>query len=358
MKINKLLMLSAFGTAMALPSFAQADSLEMPDEYIYVGGHISQFYYHMNRHPQSLLDQATLPGAQIGWKYDKNWSIQASWERNGVYNKDRSARGSLSNTTASIRYHFDSSLLGFQPYVGGNGGNLRFAKHNNAQYVGLETGVQKMLAPFIALDLGARPTWNLDESQWDAAVYAGLNIVFGKKSSTQQKSEPKSEPAQEPEVFVDTDGDGIPDHLDKCADTPQGAKVDADGCAVVLTEDVREQAYVQFALGKADVQEGSLAEIEKIAALVKQYPDAQVQLVGHSDNTGNANLNLRLSKERAASVRQILVDDFGIAANRITSDGVGSNQPIADNSTAEGRAQNRRVEVVMKAQVESIKFED
>jgi OOP family OmpA-OmpF porin len=82
---------------------------------------------------------------------------------------------------------------------------------------------------------------------------------------------------------------------------------------------------------------------------MKAYPETNAVIEGHTDNVGKAEYNDRLSDARAKSVRQYLIDKFGIDASRITSAGYGMNKPIASNDTKEGRQKNRRVEAVLEA---------
>jgi outer membrane protein OmpA-like peptidoglycan-associated protein len=101
-----------------------------------------------------------------------------------------------------------------------------------------------------------------------------------------------------------------------------------------------------FALGRADLRPEAKASLGKLVAFVNQDPRKPIRIEGHTDSSGNANANLRLSQRRADAVRDALIA-AGVAANRITSVGLGDSQPIADNDTEEGRARNRRVDVIV-----------
>lgn len=72
MKIKQSLLIASLTGAVSVPALSHAESYEMPEEYVYFGGHISQFYHQFNRHRESHLDSTTLPGAQIGWKFDQH----------------------------------------------------------------------------------------------------------------------------------------------------------------------------------------------------------------------------------------------------------------------------------------------
>jgi OOP family OmpA-OmpF porin len=103
---------------------------------------------------------------------------------------------------------------------------------------------------------------------------------------------------------------------------------------------------ILFATGKAVVQPESRPVLKEIAATLKQHEDLKILIEGHTDNVGSPASNLTLSDARAAAVKAALVADFGIAADRITTKGLGDTKPAVPNTSAEGRAQNRRVEVV------------
>jgi len=101
---------------------------------------------------------------------------------------------------------------------------------------------------------------------------------------------------------------------------------------------------ISFDVGKATIKPRMHPVLDKFAQNLNRYPDSTVHIIGHTDNTGNDVINNPLSVNRAASTRDYLVVQ-GVAVQRIAIDGRGSREPIADNSTAQGRAMNRRVEI-------------
>ncbi len=106
---------------------------------------------------------------------------------------------------------------------------------------------------------------------------------------------------------------------------------------------------ILFDFDKAVVKDKYYADVKKIADLMQEFPDKNITIEGHTDNFGTNEYNKKLSGERAASVRQYLIDKFGIHGSRLTSVGYGEEKPIATNDTAEGRQKNRRVEAVLEA---------
>lgn len=103
---------------------------------------------------------------------------------------------------------------------------------------------------------------------------------------------------------------------------------------------------ILFETGKADLKPESRPVLKEIAAALKQHADLRILIEGHTDNVGTSAANLVLSDGRAAAVKAALVADHGVPADRLTTKGFGDTKPSAPNTTATGRAQNRRVEIV------------
>ena len=115
-----------------------------------------------------------------------------------------------------------------------------------------------------------------------------------------------------------------------------------------LTSDGKITTYaITFETGKADLKPESIIEINRIAKLMQEHPELSFEVQGHCDNTGSDKVNDPLSQQRAEAIVAALVKQ-GIASERLTAVGKGSHSPIADNTTAEGRAKNRRVEFIKK----------
>jgi len=103
---------------------------------------------------------------------------------------------------------------------------------------------------------------------------------------------------------------------------------------------------IYFDTGKSDIKPESDAALSEIAKLLKNNGALKIYVVGHTDNVGNFEANMKLSKSRAAAVKNALVTSHGIAASRLAPYGVSSLCPVASNKTEEGKAKNRRVELV------------
>lgn len=147
----------------------------------------------------------------------------------------------------------------------------------------------------------------------------------------------------------DADGDGLLEPEDKCpdeAETRNGFD-DADGCPDEIPKDVEKFTGVIkgifFDSNKASIQKRSHRVLDEAFRVLEKYPSIKVEIVGHTDSKGTEDHNRALSQERADAVRDYLVGK-GIAADRLMARGAGEAEPIADNRSAAGRAENRRTE--------------
>lgn len=148
-------------------------------------------------------------------------------------------------------------------------------------------------------------------------------------------------PVPVPVPPADSDGDGVTDDRDRCPATPKGQMVDENGCTLQLT------LHINFDTDSAEIKPEFQPELAKAAAYVTKYKQVPyILLAGHTDNRGTPEYNQDLSERRAKAVREELIKTYGIAAERLFAKGYGLTQPVADNATAEGRYDNRRVEVI------------
>ncbi len=137
-------------------------------------------------------------------------------------------------------------------------------------------------------------------------------------------------------VILDSDGDGVPDNLDKCPGTPEGAKVNQFGCWVLEN--------VLFDFNKYSIKPQFYGALDEAAMVFEKNPSIRVEIEGNADNIGKAAYNMKLSLKRAEAVMNYLIKK-GVAKDRLSAKGYGFTKPIATNATAEGRALNRRVEL-------------
>ena len=287
-----------------------------------------------------------------------------------------------------------AGYMSYSPNVQGVAGNEGGYYRQNF-FVPVGAGLKFGLSKTINIDLGYNvyfmktPTFdgvrgaNNDRFSY---AHAGLEFSLGRKSSSQLanyspiaalREESAAESAELKNMLAmseanrmreeqalkdqyakdlgDDDADGVANKFDKCPGTPSGTAVDGSGCAlpvnkpdvkVYVTEEDKKVVAdaiknLEFDLGKSTIREHSYESLDRVANLIitKNF---SLKLAGHTDNTGSAALNMRLSKDRAEAVRQYLVSK-GANPSRIDATGYGQSQPIATNKTAAGRQQNRRV---------------
>ena len=147
----------------------------------------------------------------------------------------------------------------------------------------------------------------------------------------------------------DTDKDGILDKNDKCINEPESKNnyKDADGCPDEVPKEVAKFSGVIkgifFDVDKDTIKKTSRPTLDNAVKVLKDFPDVNVEIGGHTDSDGSRDHNVDLSQRRAESVRKYLIDK-GIDGSRLTAKGYGPDQPIADNATKKGKSQNRRIE--------------
>ena len=142
------------------------------------------------------------------------------------------------------------------------------------------------------------------------------------------------------EKIKDTDGDGVPDSIDKCPNTPKNTAVNHYGCPVITT------LRINFDFNKAEVKKIYYPEIKKVAEVLKANPNLKIEIDGYTDNIGSEEYNLKLSKKRAEAIKKVLVKVYHIKPKRIITKGYGEKYPLVPNTTSTNRALNRRAEII------------
>lgn len=181
------------------------------------------------------------------------------------------------------------------------------------------------------------------KSLYDVIVNAGFSFALGSTPTPVAAPAPVAAavvapppPPPPPAPPADEDGDGVPDTADQCPGTPKGERVGAQGC----TCDVVRQ--VHFKTDSAELTADDKKMLDELADSLTKLKFVSGTVIGHTDSTGADSYNQKLSERRAQAVADYL-EAKGIGSGRLAVSGVGETQPIGDNKTADGRAQNRRV---------------
>lgn len=296
--------------------------------------------------PDGTIDYSTL-GASVLWYFIRNGE-----------NKGRDLRKGL-----QVYAHGGLSFLS-------NSSSVAFSQDNSVQLqygAGLEYGLNNGIALRAGIDL-----YDKDAGM----VFVGVMKRFGVKQKSKKIIEPAPAPAPEPVVVpvveevvqtqavvipaveviddIDTDMDGVVDRLDECADSPKEFSVDEKGCSIIELD----FGGVNFEPKSFDLTQESKRLLDEVVVMINVSPELQkIEVQAHTDYKGSGEANLKLSEQRALSVKNYLVSQ-GVSEKRLIAKGYGESQPIADNKTEEGRAKNRRVELkVIKDDVTEVDAE-
>lgn len=259
----------------------------------------------------------------------------------------------------------------FKPYVLIGAGQAKYEIESrvNGQEISeskdtignLGLGARYLINDALALRGEARAVHNFDNAWWEGQALAGLEVTLGGRLAPAvavAPLEPVVVPTEtvvieETPVFIDSDGDGVADHLDLCPDTPRNLRVDANGCPVEnqIDEQLRMELRVFFDRDKSNIKPQFREEVAKVAEKMREFPNATAAIEGHASKDSkrsSAKYNQRLSEARANAVKSMLSNEFGIAPNRISAVGYGFDRPVAPNDTDENKALNRRVYAVIQ----------
>lgn len=278
------------------------------------------------------MDNGNLYGGSVGYFLTEDVSLNLSYgeykslnfdDRDPITNKRDKVRGSLSSLDAV--YHFGTPGVGLRPYVSAGMGHQSLGQQvrsgrDHTTFANIGAGAKYYITEnfFAKASVDGMHGFDNHQSEWMAGVGVGLN--FGGKKAVAAPVVAPVEPVYEEEV--------------------------------VEAETVRVELDVKFDFDKAQVKQDSYSDIENLAEFMKQFPQTSTTVEGHTDSVGNDAYNQNLSERRAGAVRDVLVNQYGVDANRVNAVGYGEAHPVADNATRDGRAVNRRVEAAVEAQVQ------
>ena len=271
-------------------------------------------------------NNGNLFGGSIGYFLTDDVELRLGYDEvhNARAEDGRNIKGS--NTALDALYHFNAPGDSLRPYISAGfsdqsiGQNGRGGR-NGSTFANLGGGAKLYFTENFYARAGVEAQYNIDQgdTEWAPSIGIGLNFGGGSKPA------PVAEPVAEPVV-------------EEVAPTPEPA------------ETVRVELDVKFDFDKAKVKEESYGDIKNLADFMNQYPQTSTTVEGHTDSVGTDAYNQKLSERRANAVREVLVNQYGVGAERVGSVGYGESRPVADNATEAGRAVNRRVEAEVEAQ--------
>ncbi|MCK5881320.1 MAG: OmpA family protein, partial [Sinobacterium sp.] len=264
----------------------------------------------------------------------------------------------------TISYNVLTMWLGYDVYTTDNNKWKFYVKGGIADVITKASSSRVVITEEndIHLSLGLGATYQIND-RWFAqaelnsfttdASYAGLSIsrYFGKSKpravlGTTQKEDAQETETQEVEVAYelefDYDGDGVHDMVDVCLETVDGLTVDETGCA----EFQGEFSHLLFERGSYVVSRDNAKVLDDLVRAALDYKSLKIDILAHADSHGSHQVNLELSKKRADAIANYLKKN-GVHERRYTVHYFGETAPIHSNETVEGRAKNRRVELVV-----------
>lgn len=169
-----------------------------------------------------------------------------------------------------------------------------------------------------------------------------LSVLFLSACSV-QVIDMTPEPTKQKFDLSDSEGDGVIQARDKCPNSYAGAKVDSNGCGTNTVHTIRHRLDVNFDIDSFKVKDEYLDKIEKLAEFMAEFPQIEVSIEGHTSITGSAAYNKELSQNRAQAIKNILVQQFDIASDRVTTVGYGFEKLLLEGDDEYIHEKNRRI---------------
>ncbi|GGD72870.1 OmpA family protein [Lacimicrobium alkaliphilum] len=333
--------------AVTLSFTASAADDQQYDQWF--GGFI-EYYDTDKNYPDNVnpYDNGDGLGIEYGMRINPRWAARFEWS-----SLDMDYQNS-NNDVSGDRYGVDA---------------LYFMDSANTY---LFAGIKKMdiAERYSPVNLGIGRHWHLNDS-WKlvtefAAYHAfneditdfgfklGLAYKFGQTSgsayqpvNTAPETASTTSSAVAPEAAAtppkDSDGDGVNDEQDRCANTPAEDKVDAQGCSIFTEEQVEASMAILFANNSYEVQNPDSQQLSEFAEFLRRFPNTDAEIEGHTSLVGDKAYNQKLSEQRANAVRDVLIQRYGIDADRLSTIGYGETRPLIDANTAEASRKNRRI---------------
>ena len=368
--MKKMLALSSVSLALIVSSIqAQAESLEQK----WIGG-FGMIYNDDKYKKQSdvgVYDDGSGFGLEAGFRFSNDWAIRTELTRLTLDYVPRS--GSPSDDSGML---FGLDAMYFLPndsmYL--FGGIKRHSMDYTANFGTLGFGKHWAISDNWRLVTEVATLLDFGETLNDYTVKIGFAYMLG-ASSSQGKPMTKAAPVANERVDSDNDGvidsldacpqtvagtvvdsrgcpvvtdqdnDGVNDTKDRCPDTPAADRVDQDGCTIFEEKQISFNLNVQFANNSSEISSPNSEEIKALVQFLKRYGKTSVEVEGHTSAPGSAEYNMWLSERRAEAFRDMLINTYGISAERVTAKGYGETQLLDSSNTAEAHRLNRRITV-------------
>ncbi|MDC0662998.1 OmpA family protein [Marinobacter sp. SS21] len=390
MSIMRPLVVTALAAAVATPVAAEQK------DYIYISPFAG---YQLFDSKRDLSETGTF-GVGLEYRFTPRWAVEAVYSRADADRKHVSGSSDFEELRLDGLYYLADADQAWNPYLALGAGDADFGSgpvftagtNHDETRVNIGGGIRYNITESVSLRGDLREFHGIDESTFDTQVSLGLSMAFSRggggneqvvmdsdndgiadgndqcpgtpagaqvdslgceldndndgvaNSRDECPSTPAGASVDGRGCETDSDTDGVVDSKDECPNTSAGADVDASGCEGVAETVETIELRVQFPSNSAQIDGTYDREIQQVADFMAEHPETSVEIAGHTDSAGNADYNQSLSQQRAEAVAGRLTASLGVAADRVSAVGYGEAEPVADNDTAGGRAQNRRVE--------------
>jgi OmpA-OmpF porin, OOP family len=366
-----------FFAAMSGICFAEIESGS-----VFISPFVGGFNFEGNRD----YEDGPTYGLGVGYNFDEHWGAEAVF--NFVESEFERKGGDLDAYIYRLDglYHFMPSQK-IVPYIGAGVGLMTVDRERRSTdtdpIVNYGAGLKFFFNKAVALRADVRHIISFDDTYNDLVYTIGLSFNFGGDEKTQRKDSdndgvyddmdrcpdtPLGIAVDSSGCPLDSDRDGVYDYKDKCPGTPAGVTVNSTGCPLDSDSD-RDGVYdykdkcpgtpvgvkvdsrgcwvikgVHFDTAKWDIKPEFYPILEAVVTVLANNPDLDVEIEGHTDNSGSLEFNQKLSENRAKAIMEYFIKE-GINPKRLPAKGFGLSQPIDTNDSPEGRAKNRRVEL-------------
>lgn len=340
--------------------------------------HIGQNFYAGS----TDLDDDMFVGLGVGYRFDSPWAVEFTYLEGdadsdipgvGEIDVDMYHLGALYHLTTRNKFTpFLSFGAGEGDYSSGFGDDDEFQVNAGA-------GFKYAFTEKAHLRSDLKFFHGNNEDAVNSAISVGLHYAFGTKAA----AKPMPAAAED----GDADGDGVMDSMDQCPNTPAGAdvdsrgcprdddgdgvynymddcpdttnrnaRVDGRGCYIKLDRKIDITLNLEFDFDSSEARDEHVAEVQKVADVMNEYPDSKVTMAGHTDSMGPEEYNQGLSERRAQTISDMLTERFNISESRVSSVGYGESQPVDTNDTSAGRQNNRRVVAHVEGETEELEM--
>lgn len=291
-----------------------------------------------------FIEHANGYGAEVGHRFSEFSELRLSYTHLNLTNADWGPKPP-SGKDIALNYLYFPTKENFYFMAGASSLDVIEAKMS----ANLGAGYRHYLSERSAIYFEGNGHYQLDNEHTDLSAQIGLVYFFGEtKKKVNRASAPAVAPVKAVKPMaakpIDTDGDGVTDSKDQCKATPAENKVDSQGCTIFNEENDELNLHVKFDNSKAIVKAEYLANIKAAAEFLKKYQHTSLAIIGHTSSQGSAAFNKKLSQQRANAIVNVLVNEFGIDASRLTAKGMGEEALLNPADNAAAHAENRRIE--------------